>query len=97
MYRVFLFAAAMLLPLPAGLAGAFAAGGLLEQCNREAAACLEKGGDRTSCQAVVDECMSRNACEEVYMSCLELMELDEGVTESDCRKKRAQCREKRKR
>ncbi len=69
--------------------------GQLGTCDREAAECLKKGGTRNSCQARIDECLSRNACEVVYASCLELMEIDESVTEADCRKKRAACVKKR--
>ncbi len=75
--------------MPAGAAQS------LNECHRVASECLNAGGDRQQCQTRVDDCMSRNACEEVYLSCLELMEIDETVTEAACAGKRATCRRKR--
>ena len=92
MTRFALFAALLAVVLPA----TSSATGTMDQCHRAAAECMQKGGDRISCQARVDECRSRNACEEVYLSCLELMEIDETVTEEDCSRKRRQCAKKRK-
>ena len=63
----------------------------LRMCSQKAAECRAGGGSAQQCQAVVDSCMSDNACEEVYMSCLELMELEENLTEEACRQKRQQC------
>ena len=68
----------------------------MDRCHRVASNCMKAGGSEKECQEWVDDCMSRNACEEVYLSCLELMEIDETVTEAMCEKKRASCREKRK-
>ena len=94
MIRFTMLAAALSLVLPAAVSTASAAGGM-DQCHREAADCMRRGGDRVSCQARVDECMSRNACEEVYLSCLELMEVEEDLTEAQCQRKREKCAAKR--
>lgn len=67
----------------------------LDECHRVASDCMSAGGSESQCQARVDDCMSRNACEEVYLSCLELMEIDETMTEAACAKKRTACRRKR--
>lgn len=67
----------------------------MDQCHRIAKTCLKAGGSEKECQEWIDDCMSRLACEEVYLSCLELMEIDETVTEATCDKKRASCRRKR--
>ena len=84
-----------LLVVMTGLAQAAEATRQLDTCHREASECMRAGGDEQQCQARVDECMSRNACEEVYLSCLELMEIDETVTEAACVRKRATCRRSR--
>ena len=67
----------------------------LQQCGRIASKCKNAGGSTTECQRKVDDCMSENACEEVYLSCLELMEIEESLTEAACEKKRNECRKKR--
>ena len=67
----------------------------LEQCGRVASQCREQGKSALDCQRQVDECMSDNACEEVYLSCLELMELEENLTEAACARKRDECRKGR--
>ncbi len=84
-----------LLVVMTGLAQAAESRQLLDTCHREASECMQAGGDTNQCQARVDECMSRNACEEVYLSCLELTEIDETVTEAACIRKRATCRRSR--
>ena len=94
MLKYMTLACCILLPAP-GVLALSATAGAMNQCHGEAARCMKAGGTRESCQAVVDECMSRHACEEVYLSGLELMEIDENMTESACGKKRAECRKKR--
>ena len=79
----------------AGMANVAVAAQRMDECHRVASECMQAGGDKKQCQAQVDECMSRNACEEVYLSCLELMEIDETVTEAACTRKRATCRRSR--
>lgn len=65
------------------------------QCEAEARACraasTTKGIFDSACTARYDACMNRNRCVEVYASCLELMELEEGVTEAQCVQKRTAC------
>ena len=87
----------MLLPSLAGiltLAAAMQAGAseAMNQCHEVATRCMNAGNDAKQCQQQVDACMSDNACEEVYLSCLELMEVDEGMTDAACEKKKAACR-----
>jgi len=73
------------------------AGERLDVCHQVASQCLAAGGDDASCRREVDKCMSEHACEEVYYSCLELMELEETLTEQDCKRKRTECIASRKR
>ena len=94
MVRSALFTTMLALAL-AAVPPATASAGAMNQCHQVAAECMKQGGDRISCQARVDECKSRNACEEVYLSCLELMEIDETITEEACSEKRRQCALKR--
>ena len=68
---------------------------VMDECHRIAADCAARGKAPADCQAQVDDCMSRHACEEVYLSCLELMEIDETVTEAACEQKRRECGRKR--
>lgn len=66
----------------------------LHRCHEVATRCKAAGGNAAQCQRQVDACMSDNACEEVYLSCLELMEVDEDMTEAACGRKRAECRKR---
>ncbi len=68
----------------------------MNQCHQVALRCKEQGLEAWRCQRQVDECMNRHACEEVYYSCLELMELEEGLTEQACERKRDKCTASRK-
>ncbi len=81
--------------LMAGIVPPSAQASALEQCARVAAECRQRGGDQAECQRKVDACMSDNACEEVYLSCLELMEVEETLTEEACKRKRDECKSKR--
>ena len=65
---------------------------VLQECHDVAVRCRALGLDAARCRRKVDECMSRHACEEVRASCLELMEIDESITEAVCGRKRDDCR-----
>jgi len=75
-------------------AGMAASAEVLGQCHDVATRCKASGGTPQECRRQVDECMSKHACEEVYLSCLELMEADETVTENACEQKRNACRKR---
>ncbi|HHN67926.1 MAG TPA: hypothetical protein ENK15_07820 [Thermopetrobacter sp.] len=85
-------AAAMLL---AAMAQHAAAQGKVAECEAEARACraasTTKGIFDTACTERYDACMNRNRCVVAYASCLELSELEDGVTEAQCARQRASC------
>lgn len=67
----------------------------LAACQKLALACQKQAGEHdvmgAQCRRKVDACMNRARCEEAYLSCLELVELEE-TTEEACRVQRARCR-----
>ncbi len=64
-------------------------------CQKLALACQKQAGAHDvmghQCRRQVDACMNRARCEEAFLSCMELVELEE-TTEEACRIQHARCR-----
>ena len=81
--------------LLAAMAPHAAAQDKVAQCEAEARACRAASTTRgifdSACTERYDACMNRNRCVVAYSSCLELAELEDGVTEAQCARQRASC------
>ena len=74
------------------------AGNPMQVCNKVAEICRRHAPNEvvnTACIAQVDACMNRAQCDYAYLSCLELMEDDDTMSEAACRKARTECRKAR--